>query len=98
MKAEIGIGVDADDLLRAVYGDFLDIDTALSACHDQNLAVGPIENDPEIELTRDIDAGRNQNLIYLMAANVHPENGISCQFRIRRRFRELDAAGFAAPT
>ena len=39
-----------------------------------NLAVGPVEDDAEIELARDIDAGRNQDLIDLMAANVHPEN------------------------
>src|SRR5215203_914123 len=98
MKAEIGIGIDADDLFGAVGSDLFDIDATLGACHDQNLTVGAIENDPEIELARDIDAGGDQDLVNLMTANVHAKNGISSRFRIRRSFRELDAAGFAAST
>ena len=58
-----------------VRGDFLDVDAALGAGHEHDLAVGAVEDDAEVELAGDVDAGHDQDLVDGVAANVHAEDG-----------------------
>ena len=96
MKPEARIGIEFDDLLRRVARHFLNVDTALGARHDQDLAIIAIENHAEVVLGGDRRAFGDEHLVHGMAADVHPENGPRRAFGLFRRLGEFDAARLAA--
>ena len=90
--------MNSDEFLWTLAGDFLDVDAALGAGHNQDLAPGAIEDDAEVEFLGDIDAGDDQDFVDGVSANVHAEDRAGGGVGIVRRARELDAASLAAPT
>ena len=53
-QPEQRVGVDADDRVRVVDGDLLDLDAALGRAHQQDPPLGPIEDGRQVELLDDV--------------------------------------------
>ena len=74
VQPEQRVGLDADDLLRPLARDLFDVDAALGAGHHDELPARPVEDDAEVELLRDLDAGHDQHLVDGVTADVHAED------------------------
>ncbi len=96
MEPEGRIAPAADDLLRPLAGDFLDVDAALGARHHEHLAVRAIEHHAEVELLGDPRAFRHQHPVDRVPTNIHAEDRRGGVTSFIRTVGQLDAAGLAA--
>ena len=101
-----GAGIDplAQDLLRLLGGDFLDVHAARRAADDHRAGRSAIDDDAQIELALDLQSFFDQHAADLaplrsglMRDERHPEHLLGQLLGLVGRFRELDAAALAAP-
>src|SRR5580704_386125 len=78
-------------------GDFLDLDTALDRAHRQERAVGPVQQEGQVVLLRDVDVLGHQHGAHGVALDVHAEDPLGLGLRLVRVAGELYAARLAAP-
>ena len=94
--AETRIGVAADDGIRVRRSDMLDLDPTLGRAHEQDPALGPIEDGGEVELLHDVRGRADQDLADRHALDVHAEDAAGDLGGLVRARCELHPAGLAA--
>ena len=101
-----GAGIDplAQDLLRLLCGDLLDVHAASRAADDDRAGRRAIDDDAQIELALDLQPFFDQHAADLAALGSglmrderHPEHLLGELLGLIGRFRELDAAALPAP-
>ena len=96
-QAEERVGVVADDRLRVVDRDLLDLDAALGRAHQQDAPLGAIEDRGHVELAGDVGCSGHQDLADRDALDVHAEDGRRDLLGLVGAGGKLHAAGLAAP-
>ena len=61
-QAQVRVGVAADDRLGVRLGDRLDLDAALGRAHEQDAALGPVEDRGEVVLLDDVGGRPDEDL------------------------------------
>ena len=79
-----------------VLRDFLDLDAALDRAHRQEGAVGPVEQERQVVLLRDVDVLGDQDRVHGVALDVHAEDLLGLGLGLVRVVGELHAARLAA--
>ena len=71
-RQQAGLGADRElqDLLRRPGGDFLDIDAAFRASHQDRHADGAVEHHADVDLARDVGGFLHEHLRHLLAVGV----------------------------
>ncbi len=102
--SEMGIDGLAEDRLRVLGGDLLDVHAALAGGHDDRLALGAIEGDRDVQLLGDVGGLLDEHLAHelpfgagLMGDELHAEDLAGQLASFLGRLGELDAAPLAAP-
>ena len=90
------VDVQADERVRVVLGDLLDLDPALRREHEERLLRAPVEGDREVVLLRDVGRALDPEAPHDMAANVEAEDRPRVLLGLVWRRRELDATCLAA--
>ena len=96
VDADQRVDLDAGQRLGLLDREDLDLHAALDAGEREEGAVGPVQQHGEVELPRDLGAGRDHDAPYRVALDVQPENAAGQFLGLRRVVRDLDAAGLAA--
>ena len=78
--------------------DLLDLDTALDARDAEVVAVGPVDQEGEVVLVRDVGRRGDQDPVDGVALDVHAEDRARLLDGLVGVLGELDAAGLAATT
>src|SRR5690606_7154640 len=94
---------DAEDLLRGLLGDFLDVHAAFGGRHEGDALGGAVHDDRKIQLARDVGTGFNQQLPHrqalgarLVGDELHADHVAGGLADLVQRAAQLDAAGLAA--
>ena len=102
-EADARIDMDAHDLLGRLRGDFLDVHAAGGARHHHRLAGGAIEQQAQIQLALHLQSLFDQHAsddaafrTGLVRDQRHADHLARNRLGFVGRFRELDAAAFAA--
>ena len=97
------VHVHADDLLRRVRGDFLDVHAARGGGDERHLALIPIQHQAQVQLARDLRAFLDEHLVdrqafrpRLVRLEARAEHGRRGLARCFRGIDELHAAALAA--
>jgi hypothetical protein len=90
--------VDAEvlDLLGRRRGDFLDVDAAGGADHEDGLLGRAVDDDPDVRLGADVGGLGDEHLLDGQALDVHAEDRLRLLARRLGRRAVLHAAGLAA--
>src|SRR5690606_32381774 len=105
-EASDRIYVLRNDLLRRMRGDLFDLDTTFGGCHDRDLTLGAVDDQPQVELAFDVqtllDVQASHGLALgagLVRDELFTENALGDLGGSRRTiFDDLDATGFTATT
>ena len=90
------IDVQADQRLRALFRDLLDLDAALRGEHEERLLRAAVERDGEVVLALDVRRLLDPERADDVAVDVESEDVAGLRLRVGGIVRELDAAGLAA--
>src|SRR5205085_10748477 len=91
------VDMQADERLRCLLGDLLDLDPALRREHEERLLRAAVEGDREVVLARDVGRLLDPEAADDMAADVEPENVLRLLLGVAGTGREHDAARLAPP-
>ena len=91
-----GVDLDAGEGVGALDRELLDLHAALDAAEREVAAVGPVEQNREVELLHDLRAGGHHDALDGVALDVEAQNRGCRGERVFRRVHHLHAAGFAA--
>src|SRR5207248_298637 len=98
-----GIDRRAQDLLRMLRGDLLDLHAAFAGGHRHVAADRPIEGDAQVQLAGDVASLLDVDLPYplalrarLVGDELHAQHLLENLARLFRAFRQLHAAALAA--
>ena len=93
LKALERVDVQADERIRILLGDLLDLDAALGGEHEERLLEATVEGDGEVVLGRDLGRALDPELAHDVSVDVEPEDRFGLALSVFRAVRELDAAG-----
>ncbi len=88
--------MQADERIRALLGDLLDLDAALRREHEERLLRAAVERDREVVLLRDVGGLLDPQLADDVAVDVETEDPARLRLRVGGIVCELDAARLAA--
>src|ERR1039457_5864968 len=88
---------DPGHRLRATVRDLFDLHAALDRADRQEGAVGPVQQERQVVLGRDVDRLGDQHRVHGVALDVHAENLAGLGVGLVRALGQLHAAGLAAP-
>jgi hypothetical protein len=88
---------DPGQRLGAGPGHFLDLDAALHRAHGQEGPVGPVEQERQVVLLRDVDVLGDQHRVHGVALDVHAEDLLRLGLGLVGVAGQLHPAGLAAP-
>ena len=74
VDADLRVDRDLGDGVGVLVGDHLDLDAALDGGDAEVVAVGPVEQEGEVVLLRDVGGGRDQHPVDREALDVHAED------------------------
>ena len=74
----------------------LDVDTALDACHREEGAIRPVEEEGDVVLLGDVGGLGDEHAAYDVPLDVESEDVLGARLGLVGRGRELDATGLAA--
>ncbi len=89
------IDIDLDDLLGASGRDLFDVDAPFGARHHQNLALRTVKHNAQVVFLCDLGAGRDQDLVDNVPANIHPNDPLASCACVGRILGDCDSACFA---
>jgi hypothetical protein len=96
-QAELRVGVDGHDRVRALRRDLLDLDAALRRAHDQDPASRPVEDRRQVELGDDLGGLGDEDLSNGDSLDRHAQDVIGDRLGLIGRPREANATCLAAP-
>src|SRR2546423_4977407 len=85
----------SEDLFGCVGGDFLDVDAARRARHEDSSFGSAIDDDSDVCLARDGGGRRDQDFLNWQALDRKLENLRGDRLRFLGSFRQPDATGFS---
>src|SRR5262249_3699365 len=89
------VDVEANERVRILLGDLLDLDAALRREHEERLLRTPVEGDGEVVLARDVGRLLDPERPDDVPSDVEPEDVARLRLSVGRILGELDATGLA---
>ena len=87
-----------ENLFRCLRGDFLDVDSARRAGHEDGTLGGSIDDDADVSLTGDVSRRRDENFLDWQSLDPQFQDLSGNALRFLRSACELDPARLTTPT